>query len=151
MTLAYDGGQLAAAAGANPHSSQGSPAGVGPLSRRRRLSPRPSAAQAALLRRPPGRRLRGGPGSAPRAGSRGGPSGAAPQGRPLGGTEDLCAPRRAPRRVHPPLASPPLPSTPPLPRRHPSSFSSSPSAASPVQPLGAAGRTSRRRLLCVHV
>lgn len=40
-----DGGRSAAAAGANPHSSQGSPALAGPLSRRRRrLGPRPPAA-----------------------------------------------------------------------------------------------------------
>lgn len=61
-----DGGQFAATAGANPHSRQGSAAGVGPLSRRR-LSPQPSAAQAALRRRPPGRRLSEGDREAPPA------------------------------------------------------------------------------------
>lgn len=158
-----DGGQFAAAAGANPHSSQSRSALAGPLSHRRRhasaLGPQQTAARAEHPpRRGSERPVRGAaekrPPTPPRAGSRG-QTDAALDGRPLDG-------RRGPRRPSParrplPLARPflilPLPSTPPLSHRHPLSFLSSlPSPPPPLQPLGAAGRTSRRRLLLrVHV
>lgn len=77
-----DGGQSAATAGANPHSSQGSPALAGPLSRR--LVPRPPAdgRRAGLPRRPRagGTSGAGWPANDPRAGRSGGPTGAAPLG-----------------------------------------------------------------------
>lgn len=157
-----DGGQSAAAAGARPHRSQGSPALAGPLIRRLvPRSPRLTAAGLGSLavsraegrvrgkvvvvvvagKRPPGREKR-------RSHGRG----------PLGGRLRPAHPSPAPQpaQLSRPFLIPPLPSTPPpLPHRHPLSFLSAlpllRRRRPPLQPLGSAGRTSRRLLLCVHV
>lgn len=91
------GGWSAVTAGANPHSSQGSPALAGPLRRRCLLVPPPAADGRP---RSEGRVRWGGREATPAARRSGGPTGAALQGRPLAGRRSR-RPSPAPRLVLP--------------------------------------------------
>ena len=121
----------------------------------------PDGRRAGLPRRLPGGGAsegEGGGGGGGREATPGPGEAEVPRARPFGGRLRPARPSPAPQpaQLPRPFLIPPLPSTPPpLPHRHPLSFLSAlplpRRRPPPLQPLGSAGRTSRRLLLCVHV